>query len=519
MKLLSLIGNKRPKNKLNSLPNIRSQSTKHNSSEISFKNSINNSISATTKASLPKNNSSTILLSNKLKKLRKIKLNNSVSSLVEYQYYFPKTNMNKETKKILNEAEGVMKKRIKSDLYLMEGGKNYFRKYKMQESKEISQKNYSINLLKQKRTEVTLKSLLMERALKNLNIQFEKDYHDFNVFMSIKEENVLGKVMKIREKTESILNQEQALYESLRITLIKRVKGFYNLKKYGSFFHELIEIPFLYNSVPDKNAENYDFEDLSSAIINIYENQEKYIELPKELEDDDLFMNKYIQLEDMVLYMIRMKHSLDKEIKKEEIIFNKELEMIQEVKNQYERDLRYFKEEKFMVDFELKKNTIYTYSLFDDFLNYIAELGVEIGVEGNIPKKERGDFEGFIIYAKKTFDVLEKIEFEINKYINNIEDILAEEEKKKENIMKEIILNQKNINKLDSKLSFKQLQEKMKLQKDLKIIEKSKKLVVKGRITYIYPNIKRIKKVKKVINKDENDEDELRYSETEEEKK
>ena len=113
---------------------------------------------------------------------------------------------------------------------------------------------------------------------------------------------------------------------------------------------------------------------------------------------------------------------------------------------------------------------------------------------------------------------MEGLELEINKYISMIEKIEMKEEKNRENIMEDIILRQKNINKLDFKLSFKQLQEKMKLQKDLKTIEKGRKLVLKGRIIYNYPNVKHIKKIKKVIIKEENDEDELRYSETEEEK-
>ena len=114
MKLLSLILNKKPRNKYNSLPNIRSYSTKHNSSEISFNN---NSISNTTKASLTKNNSSTILVSNKLQKLRKIKLNNSIGNIVENQFYYPKTNLNKSSLKILEKADEVMKQRNNSYTY------------------------------------------------------------------------------------------------------------------------------------------------------------------------------------------------------------------------------------------------------------------------------------------------------------------------------------------------------------------------------------------------------------------
>ena len=515
MKLLSLILNKKPRNKYNSLPNIRSYSTKHNSSEISFNN---NSISNTTKASLTKNNSSTILVSNKLQKLRKIKLNNSIGNIVENQFYYPKTNLNKSSLKILEKADEVMKQRNNSNNYIMEGGKNYSKKFILRESKDISKKNYSINLLKQKRTEINLKSFLMEQAVKNFNNQFDKDYHDFNMFISIKEEDVLGKVIQIREKTDAILKQEQSLYDSLKESIMKRVKAFYSLKKFGSFFHELIDTPFLYNKVPDKNSENLDFEDISDAIINIYEREEKYIDLPDDLNDDDLFMNKYIQLEDMVLHKLRVKRSLEKEIKKDIMMHEKELELIRQVKNQYERDLGFFKEERFLVNLELKSSSIYTYCNFDDFLDYIADLGLEVGVEGNTPKKLGEDCDEYITYGTKTLKILESMEFEINKYIDIIEKIVAKEEKNKENIIKDIILKQKNINKLDFKLSFKQIQEKMKLEKDLKTIEKGRKLIFKGRIIYNYPNVKHIKKIKKLIIKEENDEDELRYSETEEEK-
>ena len=520
MNPILLIINKNYRNKLNSLPNIRSHSTKHNTNEISYSynnNKNNLTINQTTKASLSKSNSSNIIFSNKLRKLKKIKLNQSLIN--EKKNYFPQTNINKNMIKLIKNADNVMKQRNNSYTYIMEGGRNYSKKYILKESKEISKKNYSINLLKEKRTEINLKSYLMDQALNNFNTQFEKDYHDFNIFISIKEEDILGKVIKIREKTEQILKQEQSLNESLHDLIVKRVKSFFTLKKYGSFFHELIEKPFLYNKVPDKMNINIDFEDIANIIINIYETEEKYKELPEDINNNDLFMNKYTQLEDIVLYTMRLKHSLDKEIKNDIIIYNKELEMIKEIKQQYEKDLDFYKGEKYMIDLEIKKSKIYTISIFDDFLEYISELGNIIGVKGNLPQKSGKEFDEYISYGKKTLDILENMEIEINKYINIIENIVINEEKKKEKIMKEIILNQKNINKLDFKLSFKQLQEKMKIQKDLKTIEKGKKLVVKGRIIYKYPNIKHNKKIKKIIIKKENEEDELHYSDTEEEKK
>ena len=132
--------------------------------------------------------------------------------------------------KLIKNADNVMKQRNNSYTYIMEGGRNYSKNYILKESKEISKKNYSINLLKEKRTEINLKSYLMDQALNNFNTQFEKDYHDFNIFISIKEEDILGKVIKIREKTEQILKQEQSLNESLHDLIVKRVKSFFTLK-------------------------------------------------------------------------------------------------------------------------------------------------------------------------------------------------------------------------------------------------------------------------------------------------
>ena len=328
MNPILLIINKNYRNKLNSLPNIRSHSTKHNTNEISYSynnNKNNLTINQTTKASLSKSNSSNIIFSNKLRKLKKIKLNQSLIN--EKKNYYPHTNINKNMIKLIKNADNVMKQRNNSYTYIMEGGRNYSKKYILKESKEISKKNYSINLLKEKRTEINLKSYLMDQALNNFNTQFEKDYHDFNIFISIKEEDILGKVIKIREKTEQILKQEQSLNESLHDLIVKRVKS---------------------------------FEEIANIIINIYETEEKYKELPEDINNNDLFMNKYIQLEDIVLYTMRLKHSLDKEIKNDIIIYNKELEMIKEIKQQYEKDLDFYKGEKYMIDLEIKKSKIYT---------------------------------------------------------------------------------------------------------------------------------------------------------------
>ena len=248
MKLLLLNINKGYKRKkLESLPDIRNFSSKNNSCNISFTNNnkSSNSINQTTKASLSKNNSSISLINKGVKKLKKIKLNNSMNCVSDFKSYFPKTNTNKTFLKLLKNADDIIKIRNSANKFAMVGGKNFSRFFNVTQGKEISKTNYSIDFLRKKRTEISLKNYLMEQAVINFNIKFDKDYQEFHDFISIKEEDILGKVIKIREKTESILNKEKSLNNLLQTQIKNSVKTFFALQKFGEFFHEIIETPFL----------------------------------------------------------------------------------------------------------------------------------------------------------------------------------------------------------------------------------------------------------------------------------
>jgi hypothetical protein len=514
------------RNKLISLPEIRNSSSKNNNScNISFTNNnkSSNSINQTTKASLSKNNSSSlILIKNRLKKLKlkKIKLNNSVSSISsisDSKYYFPKTNTNKDLLNLLKNADKIIKMRNNSSNYVMEGGKNFTRAFNINNRKEISKTNYTINFLKKKGIENNLKSHLMEQALINFNNKYNKDYNNFINFISKKEEDLLGKAIKRREETESKLNQELILNESLQNEIKYDIKIFFELQKFGGFFHELIEKPFIYNKIPNKVSKKFSYEDIANKIIKLYETEDKNNNLPDKLKETDIFLKKYSQMEEKVLFMIDLKKFLENEIKNENKELNDELEVINQIKLQYERDLKFYNEEKTSIESDIEKYELFFKLNLDDILNYIIELGIDSDVKEIIPKKNGKDFDEFIPYIKEIFKALEKKEMEINKYIDIIEQIIQKEKNKRNNIIKEIIMNQKNINKLDSRLSFKQLQEKKKLEKDLRTFEKGNKLIMKGRSAYKYPNVKHIKIVKKIVIKEENEDDILYYSNSENE--
>lgn len=512
------------RNKLISLPDIRNSSSKNNNScNISFTNNnkSSNSINQTTKASLSKNNSSILLIKNKLKKfkLKKIKLNNSVSSISsisDSKYYFPKTNTNKDLVNLLNNADKIIKIRNNSSNYVMEGGKNFTRAFNINKRKEISKTNFTINFLKKRSLDINLKNHLMDQALINFNTIYNKDYNNFINFISKKEEDLLGKAIKRREETESKLNEELFLNESLQNQIKYDIKLFFELQKFGKFFHQLIDEPFIYDKIPNRISKKFNYEDIANKIINLYETEDKNKNLPDKLNKTDIFLKKYSQMEEMVLFMIDLKKTLETEIKNENKELNDELEVINQIKLQYEKDLKFYNEEKASIESDIEKYELFCKLNLDDILNYIIELGIDVDVKEIIPKKNGKDFDEFIPYIKEIFKALEKKEFEINNYIDIIEQIIQKEKNKRNNIIKEIILNQKNSNKLDSRLSFKQLQEKKKLEKDLKTFEKGNKLIMKGRSAYKYPNIKHVKIInKKIVIKDDNEDDILYYSNSE----
>jgi hypothetical protein len=166
----------------------------------------------------------------------------------------------------------------------------------------------------------------------------------------------------------------------------------------------------------------------------------------------------------------------------------------------------------------LRKNSVHNYEFFDDILKYISELGKELKVKGNTPEKVGENSYEFVNYAKKALKILEGMETRVNELIGNIENIEQEEIKNNESIMKEILINQKNLNKMNIKLSFQQMQEKKKLIKDKQTMNKGKKWIIRRRLVFNFSNPKRRKKIKKVIIRKDNDEDDLYYSDSETEK-
>ena len=177
-------------NKVPSLPNISTFRPKIK------KNISTNNVSSTTNASGDRNinsyNNSSIINksqnSNKKNKnilLHKIKLNNSKSQRsISKNWILPDSiNTQKGTLEILKNADEIMKERIINHDKEFAMRKKKLKSIALKISKRIGQKNYLINSLKQRRTEINDKEIIIKRALKNFEMKLELDNRKFIKFI------------------------------------------------------------------------------------------------------------------------------------------------------------------------------------------------------------------------------------------------------------------------------------------------------------------------------------------------
>ena len=212
-----------------------------------------------------------------------------------------------------------MKERLKFHGLGWSGGRGLLKSVALKASKEISYKNYSINLLKQKRIEINEKEFIKNKALNDFSDQFEIDHKIFVNFVEEvkakhrKEEETFFNLKQIREQKENLYEKEKLLNKKLYENLERKIRELYLSKKYGSFFHKILEKKFIYNDTPEIKARERNYELIADLIINIYETKDKYIELPKEIDNIDLFIKKYLKIEDKILSNISDKENIDNE--------------------------------------------------------------------------------------------------------------------------------------------------------------------------------------------------------------
>ena len=444
-------------------------------------------------------------------------------------WYHTKTvsSINKEKKQLLEDADKIMKDRFKANIG-GGGGLNDRRKNKiLEKSKELCLNNYMITQLKEKRTEINKKEFFIDMALKNSEKQYEIDYRSFIDFVEEikkkekKEEELLNKMKNKKDSTESILNEEVNLNKKLEEKCEGIIKSIILLKTYGSFIHKVFNIPFVYDELSNLKIVGKKYITLKDKIINIYDknkennktnDEENYI-----LENIERLIQQYNHYEEKLVNILDDKEHLDKEVNN---LINKnkqELALLEQKLNDCEKEYQKLNLDKKRSLLSMKEYQINNISEVEEYLNYIIDIGNEIGIESqkNSLNKSGSNVTEYLYYCKDTLSILEKKEILINEYINEIENIIKYGDENDRNIIEKLLFERKKLIKKEKQLMLKKQQDDYEEKKKLKAMERAKRIIIRGR--KVFADVAPWQNKKKHVHLKEDDEDDddqyLYYSE------
>lgn len=498
---------------LNNRVLIRNSSFLSNNSDYS----LNNNSSTTNFSAVRKQ--STFLP--KLKTPR----NNHIKKNANFDFFVKKKNLGfnyyvepslssrlsmKEQEKLINNADHILRERMNKIISI---GKRNRRRVALAIAKKISQKNYTINLLKDQRTKINENEIIIEQAVKDFSHQYENDYKRFISFVANEkrkqqlEEEVMNNIKAKMEKKKSDLDEEILMNKRLEEALDRKIREIFTLISYGSFLNKIYNKQFSFDGIEEGDPHKRNIERLTNDLINIYETQNKFESLPKELNDAHGLAKSYVIYEDKILLALREKDISKKDIERQKKIHEKELEQIKLSLMDYENDFKNLKQEKNIVITDMKNFKLSQNEILEMILTCIIELGKDIGTEFPIPSSmDKENLIDFQLYAKKTLDILKNKEVLVNNLISEIDNTIEYGNIDEKIIMDRCIGEQKRVNKREKQLKMKMMQEELKYLKNQKALKRMNKLVIGGRKAPMIFSLKNVQTQNKFKSSEKSDE-------------
>ena len=448
-------------------------------------------------------------------------ISNNVSKLTYNKYSdekglvkYIRTSPNKESIKIMNNADKILKERKNNFIMMNHLVKSVF----IKKSNELNLENYKIKLLINKRKEINDKLINIKNTIKTSEKIYENDYKRFLDFVESnnvsqkEQELILNKIKKITYETEIEYNKENTKNKKLQNDVEHIIKKILVLKNYGSFIHKVFKSDFLLDKIPKVEGKNYI--KISDNIIEIFENEKKKNENNEEnfnkiLESENLLMEQFNEYEENLVNMIDEKENLNSEIINIKYGEKDKIMKLENKKEELSNRLQSLIDDKNRLIKTMKEYISPEY--MDTILNYILELAELLNL--NISKvfyKEKAS-QYYIPITSQIINTIKQKEIKINENIEQIENIINSENEGDKLLIEEIISERKKTikkQKLDEII--KQQNEALKL-KNMKAIERAQRIVIKGRKVLTYPIIK-TKKRKKLVTTESNEDDYIYYS-------
>ena len=356
-------------------------------------------------------------------------------------------------------------------------------------------KNLIINLLKKRREEISKNEKLIQCSYREYKRRIDDDFFKFTKIsneydaMKRKEERILAYYKLVSQKTKQTYYTERANNKKLRDTIEKTIRDIYKLKEYAVFIHSMYGLPFPMEKINDELLYHNKFDNLKEELINLYtdellekENEKK----DKLLKDINLFMKNFILYENNIIHLLKEEDIIIKDIYYMKIDNKKRLQHLVRRKENYLEDKNSYNkiQNNFLNQISSSAGKVEN-ELYNESINYIIQFTKIFDIPTSINKNNDKEIE-YYKYCKDIQNVLREKESIIDECTNKIEEILNSENEQDKKLMEKAIFERKRYNLRKMQIFSKEnMMKKIELSK-MKIIDKNKKKVIKGRLMLDY---------------------------------
>ena len=464
-------------------------------------------------------------------------------------YHSPKNifNPQKIDNNIINTASNILKQRNNERIFMFSLQRNS-KKEIINSIKEISLKNYHIDLLRKKRIDIDAKENFINQSLMQSSHKLEKDYEYFlNIIDRLKteqkkDEEKLGEISNIYENTLNELTKETNINKKLNSNIIKEIKLISNYKRYGSFLYKIFGMTYPYEEIDELDNILKISEDIREKVIRVYQKVDKVdIEIFGNVET---LMKRFEKYEEILIKHLSNKEKVIKDYKN--MLFDNinEIFVLKQKRKMFKEDLNeaISKKKKLMelmsnifnlnTNEEQDINNINNMQYVDENLETCVSCIKDIGncleierIKGNDidiinskTKTNTNDLKDYIDYAKDIIKCLKEKEEKVNEYTTIINDIINCGSHKDKQIILNLLGKMKRDNKFKKIINIRNKREELSNEKRLNEYKRSQKNVIYQKRVFIDVPIKvKHNKTQKVNLKEKNDYEFLYYSSEESE--
>ena len=401
-----------------------------------------------------------------------------------------------EKQRILNQASKIVKERAINRAGLANSRSvSVFRA--IQNAKEISLKNYLIELIKKQRKINGVKENVLAQALKNGRWKLMLDYKKFINFcesqkeLHQKEEDYLAGLISQKSLLLSELSSLSSSNKLLFSEVSKLIHSLTTLKNFGSFLHQIFRSCFLFGNIEDfrLKGQNLDdattekIEEISENYVRIFNEKNCEIPLPAELKMPEILERKYVEMEEKLRKILTEKEAAERDLEKVRKVYEEMREGLNSRMESYQveyssicEELKAFKKEQFY-NFNDRKE------LIEENVQLLMEIYSELGGKKYaVENKRDGENEKIdVLICNLTLDKLRNLEDKVTSLINEINQAENSSNPLEKSLIFSFISQRKDQLKIEKQLENKKLKEKLIEKKRLLLIERGNKVIFKGR--------------------------------------